>query len=248
MNGPPSKEVVILGMHRSGTSMLGGIVERLGIDMGEDQPGRQFSNPMGHYEDGDFLTLNELILASAGGSWDNPPSPDLINDQALVFEDRLQQIIQGKVQKNGDQPWGWKDPRTSLTIQLYFPYLTNLYILWCQRDQEAISNSLWKRNKISLQESEKLTDHYQQMINEFIEKHPELPVLRVFYQDIVNRPEVWIRKIADFLDLEPDESQLAEAEEFILPRESIQKEKNILWWKYILSLPSKALKRIKIRR
>ena len=246
MNEYLTKEVVILGMHRSGTSMVSGMLERLGIDMGEDQPGRQFSNPLGHYEDGEFLELNELILAHAGGSWDNPPSADLISDQAQVFEDRLRQIVQTKSQKTGDQPWGWKDPRTSLTIQLYFPYLKNPYIIWCQRDQAAISNSLWKRNKIPLQKSEELTNHYQQMINDFIEKQPELPVLRVYYHDIVTRPEIWIRKIVDFLDLEPDETQFVKAEEFILPKENIQKEKKILWLKYLLSLPIRALRKINI--
>jgi hypothetical protein len=246
MNDSLPKEVIILGMHRSGTSMLSGIVERLGIDMGDDQPGRQFSNPMGHYEDGDFLTLNESILATAGGSWNNPPAADLINDQALGFGDRLEQIIRGKFQKNENQSWGWKDPRTSLTIQLYFPYLKNPYILWCQRDQAAISNSLWKRNKITPQQSERLTDHYQLMIGDFIEKHPEIPVLRVSYQDIVNRPEIWIWKIADFLEVKPDESQVANAEEFILPKKSIQKKKIILWLQYLLSLPIKALRKINL--
>jgi len=63
------KEIIILGMHRSGTSMLSGMLDRLGIDMGDDVVGRQESNPLGHFEDGDLLSLNELILAKAGGSF-----------------------------------------------------------------------------------------------------------------------------------------------------------------------------------
>ena len=239
-------EVLVLGMHRSGTSMLSGVLDRLGVDMGEDKPGRQVSNPMGHYEDGDFLSLNESILEKAGGSWDNPPSAENIQSQAASFTEEVQVVILSKEQAKQNQIWGWKDPRTSLTIQLYLPYLKNPSIIWCQRDPAAIAGSLLKRNNIPYQESERLTEYYQQQINNFLRGHSEIPVLIVSYQDIIDKPDFWIQKLIDFLDIEPEENQLSEAREFILPRKKIQREKKILWLKNLLSLPVRFLRRMKI--
>lgn len=237
------KEIIILGMHRSGTSMLSGMLDRLGIDMGDDQPGRQLSNPLGHFEDGDLLSLNEYIISQAGGSWDNPPPAALVQNQAAKLDDRIQEIILNKRLANPDQPWGWKDPRTSLTINLYLPYLRNPYIIWSQRDPESISNSLWVRNKIPANEANKLTEYYQEQIIDFVGQHPELPVLKIPYQDMIDQPDYWIRNIVGFLDLEVDEVRLRKAADFVLPKEKIQRERKILWWKSMLLLPVRALRK-----
>jgi len=243
MNEKLPKEIIILGMHRSGTSMLSGMLDRLGIAMGEDQPGRQVSNPMGHFEDGDLLSLNELILSQAGGSWDNPPTAAQIQNQAAPLDDRIQKIILDKRHANQDQHWGWKDPRTSLTIKLYLPYLRNPYIIWSQRDPDSISNSLRIRNKMPEHEANKLTEHYQRQIIDFLRDHPELPVLRISYQEMIDQPEFWISKVVNFLDLDVDEAQLLKAAEFILPQDDIKRERKILWWNSVLLLPIRALRK-----
>jgi hypothetical protein len=239
---PP--EVLILGMHRSGTSMVSGMLYRLGVNMGGDEPGRQVSNPMGHYEDGDFLLLNESILSKAGGSWESPPSAINIQNQAEAFKEKIERIVQIKEQGSRDQPWGWKDPRTSLTIDLYLPYLNNPHVIWCNRDPADIARSLWERNKIPNQESERLTKHYQKQVGDFLSRYPKIPVLTIFYQEIVNNPVLWIQKTVDFLDLKVEQEQLVKAKEFILPKDRLLREKKILWWKYILSLPFRFLRRI----
>ena len=237
------KEIIILGMHRSGTSMLSGVLNRLGIDMGDDQVGRQQSNPLGHFEDGELLSLNEYILSQAGGSWDNPPPAAQIQNQAAKLNDRIQKIIQDKRLANQDQHWGWKDPRTSLTINLYLPYLRNPYIIWSQRDPVSISNSLWIRNEISPEEADELTEYYQKQIKDFFRQHPELPVLEISYQDMIDQPGYWIHKIVGFLNLDVGEVQLTKAADFVLPSEKIQRERKILWWKSKLSLPVRALRK-----
>jgi len=237
------KEIIILGMHRSGTSMLSGMLDRLGINMGDDQPGRQLSNPLGHFEDGDLLNLNELILAKAGGSWHNPPTAAQINKQAIGLDDRIQKIILEKRLANQDRSWGWKEPRTSLTISLYLPYLRNPYFIWSQRDVASIANSLWVRNQIPDHKAVKLTEYYQQQVTDFFRVHPELPVLKVTYQDMIDKPDIWVTEVGNFLDLEVSEDQLTKAVEFILPKEKIQRERTILWWKSVLQLPVRALRK-----
>lgn len=63
--------VVVLGMHRSGTSALAGVLARLGCDLPEEiMPANEF-NPKGFYESLKAYNLNDAILAAGGSSWDD---------------------------------------------------------------------------------------------------------------------------------------------------------------------------------
>ena len=63
--------VVVLGMHRSGTSALAGVLARLGCDLPEEiMPAHEF-NPKGFYESLKAYNLNNAILAAGGSSWDD---------------------------------------------------------------------------------------------------------------------------------------------------------------------------------
>ena len=63
------------------------------------------------------------------------------------------------------------------------------------------------------------------------------------FQDMIDQPDYWIRNIVGFLDLEVDEVRLRKAADFVLPKEKIQRERRILWWKSMLLLPVRALRK-----
>ncbi|MGO8871368.1 MAG: hypothetical protein ACLQPH_08190, partial [Acidimicrobiales bacterium] len=71
-NGP---WLVVLGMHRSGTSLVAGLLGALGFqvprfdDRIHDQP---WSNPE-HWESASMVRFNDELLDQLGGSWDAPP-------------------------------------------------------------------------------------------------------------------------------------------------------------------------------
>ena len=117
-----NKIVIVLGMHKSGTSMVAGSLKKLGVNMGKDTT-PDSTNPLGHFEDKEFVTLNSQILKKAGGSWTNPPAKEKILIQKEYFLRKIESLIQ----KQKSELWGWKDPRTCLTIELYLPYLINSY-------------------------------------------------------------------------------------------------------------------------
>lgn len=61
--------VVVLGMHRSGTSALAGVLARLGCALPRKvMPANEF-NPRGFYESLGAYTLNDALLERGGGSW-----------------------------------------------------------------------------------------------------------------------------------------------------------------------------------
>jgi hypothetical protein len=158
------KTMVVLSMHRSATSLVAKSLAHE-IDMGavyrpiDDQPS-------GNWENLEFVYLNEKILAAAGGSWHEPPSREAI----LNVRDDLKMAAIGLVNKfnaNGKN-WGWKDPRTALTIELYEPALINPIYVNLTRRPYDVAKSLQKRNGFSIDQGLKLAKIYNQRINDFL--------------------------------------------------------------------------------
>ena len=63
--------VVVLGMHRSGTSSLAGALVKLGARAPKTLLPAQSDNERGFFESNALMHLNDAILASAGSSWDD---------------------------------------------------------------------------------------------------------------------------------------------------------------------------------
>lgn len=158
------KTFVILGMHRSATSLVAkGLANE--IDMGskfEPAP----DNPKGHWENWDFVNLNDRILAAAGGSWDNPPSRMHILGVEQQFSEEIKTLV-GSFNAKGED-WGFKDPRTSLTVELYSKYLVNPHFIAIFRNPEDIAMSLQKRNGFSLEKGYLLAHEYNDRIIQFL--------------------------------------------------------------------------------
>ena len=69
----PTKPIIILGMHRSGTSCLAGTLEQAGVCLGKVSTNNQF-NKKGNREHSDVMQLNNDLLQFNHGSWDKPPN------------------------------------------------------------------------------------------------------------------------------------------------------------------------------
>jgi len=68
---PPRTALIVLGMHRSGTSALAGVLAKMGADLPQDlMPANEF-NPDGYFESLLAYKLNDALLGSAGSSWDD---------------------------------------------------------------------------------------------------------------------------------------------------------------------------------
>src|SRR5918992_2547249 len=61
-------QVIICGMHRSGTSLVASVLREAGLDIGREEFVPGLGQPRGHFEDHDFYHLHEAMLAAAGRS------------------------------------------------------------------------------------------------------------------------------------------------------------------------------------
>jgi hypothetical protein len=155
---------IILGMHRSATSFIAKALKDQGVNIGERLLGPSKGNFQGHFENVRFLELNRKILKKAGGNWDNPPSEEAI----IKAGNELQGEIKRLVEQERGGLWGWKDPRTTLTIRLYMPYLENPYFIVCFRNPYEVAKSLQKRNGFSLEKGLALAITYNERLLSFL--------------------------------------------------------------------------------
>ena len=70
---PRHTAVIVLGMHRSGTSALAGLLHELGLAMGPSlMPGRADENEKGFWEHEKIVSIHDRLLAYFGSGWSDP--------------------------------------------------------------------------------------------------------------------------------------------------------------------------------
>jgi len=190
--------IVVLGMHRSGTSALTRILNLLGADVGpEDDLLTEYDNPSGHWESKALVACNDRILAAFGRSWDFPPwlepgwelspraerlVPDMADTFAGVFS---------------SDPWVWKDPRTCLTFPLWRRVLgPSVRVVLVLRDPGAVVSSLKRRDGIPTVYGTGLWHRY---VRAAVRASRGLPVVCVHFAELVASPTDTIRRVVDDL-------------------------------------------------
>jgi len=150
---PESKAIAILGMHRSGTSAITRAMNILGVYLGvEDELMPPTSdNPKGYWERNDIRKINERIFNSYKRFWHtSAPLPYgwQHTEEANFFKKEIISLVNEKFA--GRKLWAWKDPRASLTFELWKEALKALNIgisvLFVMRNPLDVANSLKKRD------------------------------------------------------------------------------------------------------
>ena len=194
--------VIVLGMHRSGTSLVASMLDAMGVEMGERLMPANPSNPRGYYEDLDFYEMNEAILAEAGGNWGQLPSQQAIEEAGERLRYRIGALVD---RKNWQKLWGWKDPRTCITLPLYLPHLDDVRCVVVRRDRPAVVASLMKRDGGQAADWNALCDEYERRVVQFL-LSAGAPIHHVRYEDVTH-PKTGERealKLAAFVGLDRD--------------------------------------------
>jgi hypothetical protein len=147
--------VCVTGMHRSGTSLATRTLELLGVSLGHPDgllaPGPD--NPAGYWENQTIKELDDLVLATLGGSWDKPPTlPDGWElDPAL--DGHRKEAHDALVQAFGPGPLGgpvgFKDPRASLLLPFWRTVVDVTTTVVVVRDPVEVVHSLHVRNDMT---------------------------------------------------------------------------------------------------
>ena len=144
--------VILLGMHRSGTSMVSELLDELGLFVGK--------RLQDDHESEYFLDLNEQLFARVGGAWDRPAAVlDFLtcDDAVRMTADALAADLSGRrvwpyfgrrtSLVDVDQPWGWKDPRTVITLPLWLRLFPDAKLVYLARHGVDVASSLMVRER-----------------------------------------------------------------------------------------------------
>ncbi|MCI0551346.1 MAG: glycosyl transferase, partial [Anaerolineae bacterium] len=114
------KLVVVLGMHRGGTSALTRGLVALGIELGDHLMSALPENPKGYWEDLDIQGLNVDLLSCLGHDWytlDLISAADLASERAIAVRSRAIELLR---QKTADTNiYGIKDPRIARLLPFW---------------------------------------------------------------------------------------------------------------------------------
>jgi O-antigen biosynthesis protein len=141
-------QIIILGMHRSGTSPLTRIINLMGAYVGMEgtlmEPYQD--NPKGFWERHDVYALHEEVLKAIGASWHEIAHLDLgklTEDARTAFEQKARVIIQNL---DAHRPWVLKDPRMCLLFPLWQPLLETPICVHIYRRPLQVAQSLRSRD------------------------------------------------------------------------------------------------------
>lgn len=152
-------------MHRSGTSSLAGSLEEAGLHLGEVVT-RADHNPKGNRESLAIRDLNDRLLEHNDGAWDRPPATVIWDDD---FRTQRAAVIAAHA---ADWRWGFKDPRTLLTLAFWQEALPDLALVGTFRHPLAVAASLERRNQIPVETGLVLWQAYNERLVAAYERAP----------------------------------------------------------------------------
>jgi hypothetical protein len=151
--------IIFIGMHRSGTSMLGRLLEELGLFAGT----RKDENNEALF----FQEINVWLLGQCGARWDMPAASTYLwkHEKALPWIESyieslihsprsikflgLQRYLAGAM-KSLNSPWGWKDPRNTFTLPMWLRIFPQAKVISIERHGVDVAQSLRVREMAEL--------------------------------------------------------------------------------------------------
>lgn len=150
--------LIVTGMHRSGTRLLAGVLDKLGVFMGADCQADS--------ESVTFMLINEAILHQCGAFWSEPmpahfvlARPDAVQQLAASARETLAAQLDTYAGRSGwhpgptpgeTPPFGWKDPRNTFTLPVWLQVFPNARVIHIVRHGVDVAASLARRHAEAL--------------------------------------------------------------------------------------------------
>jgi O-antigen biosynthesis protein len=200
------KIIVVIGMHRSGTSTVMNALACLGVSLGDNLLPAGVDNPKGFFEDKSVNDLNIAMLDAIGQTWF---SLSLVSDEdidkliALGYVEKAIALLSDKTRNT--PVFGFKDPRVSKLLKFWKLVFARMncevqYVL-CLRHPLSVANSLLKRNKSPIQKGYLLWLSYNMSI---VTESQDLRLIALDYDQLIESPIPHIQALAEQLGFAVD--------------------------------------------
>ncbi len=185
------KAYVVLGMHRSNTSLVAGCLHQAGVDFGCHLIPVNENNPTGYWELEALNRIHDRILREFGLAWDSPGVlPEGWMDSEVVSRARedLIELLEGEFEGSGD--FGIKDPRLCRFVPLWRQIFEERGIiarwLFVIRHPDAVVSSLERRGDMPAARARALWASYN--VNAVADLLPEEEGVVLRAEDFVDDP------------------------------------------------------------
>lgn len=148
------KALIVLGMHRSGTSALTRVLNLLGVELGRNLMPPDDRNPRGYWEHLAIYHNHEMMLNSMGRVWHSLfpfPKAWWLDPVIASYQERLAGIIRAEFSQA--RLWGFKDPRLCRLMPAWHSIFSDVgcdpHFIYMIRRPEEVAESLHRRDGFS---------------------------------------------------------------------------------------------------
>lgn len=215
------KNVIVVGMPRSGTSLAASIFARYGYFAADDErmemrEGDPF-NPDGYFEAESLIEANVNVLKRVGFEFHNTwmfRDISLEQSRAIGNLERLDEDRKLLSRYERHCPWIWKDPRLCHTLAYWWPMIDRerTSVLLVRRDIDEIWNSFLRLKWTGSSATEK--DDFKNRVNGHLSaaEHAiaeyRIPHVDIQYSDYSRNPKATAEQINDCFDINLSIEQL----------------------------------------
>lgn len=206
-----SQLVVVLGMHRSGTSVITRGLGVAGVHLGHAlMPEADGNNAKGFWEDLEFVALNQEMLQRVGRDWYSlapiqRSEADYLCDHGYLT--RALKLIRSRLANH--RSFAFKDPRTTMLLPFWERVFdaagVDVRFVLALRNPMAVAQSLAKRDGFSPEMSYFLWANH---VVTGLSFRGRWPTIAVDYDAMMERPEQELRRLAEWLGHEIDDEAL----------------------------------------
>lgn len=207
---------LIIGMHRSGTSALTGLLSSLGVFPGGELMPASPSNPKGYFENVNVYTFNKKVMDDFSCDWDSFDFEIslLSKDSMRSYIDEAKEIIVSDYLFV--EYLSMKDPRLCLTFPIWAKALEELDIkikvLFIYRNPVEVALSIKKRNNLDMEKSLILWAHYNLQAEYFTRLYDRL---FISYDELIRQTELTLETIIQHLGIDISNDIIKESSKFI---------------------------------
>ena len=197
-----SEGILITGMHRSGTSMIAGLVEKMGVNqLGKKPMLAAADNRDGFYEDIELVEISDEIMRAFNATWDVPTvgSKSDMKMQNLT-ESIIRQARKDVFQLRQDvgEPWFIKDPRICLTLNEWRRILLlRIPVIFIVRNPHDVASSLMQRSAMNPRRALALWYRYNSALLRSVDRDQ---ILVLDYDLTCNKPGAAQAAVESFLE------------------------------------------------
>ncbi|TQL65497.1 hypothetical protein FB549_5220 [Delftia sp. HK171] len=213
------KLVIVLGMHRSGTSAITRGLKVIGVELGDRlEPPAAGINDKGYWEDMDLVALNVEMLDVCGRSWHSldpiqEADVEVLLDRGYIL--RAIELLRSKILEN--RSFGFKDPRTAKMLPFWAHVFEagsfDVRYVLAVRNPLSVAKSLGKRDGFDQSKSYLL---WAEHILTSLSNVGNWPVLVMDYDELMLKPDEQLGKLARWMGAEIDFKELESyREEFL---------------------------------